>query len=312
MEQPIKTNFNINEIRTYINDFECIKYLLKESNRRKIDSNLYYELLFFKDKFKRWLDSGIEDDFIRLQVVDFYNCISTVLDSVTDAEVTRIYNLHTTSKPLKGYDEIRYKNTNVNFNLGYTRQKLTRKLYKEIENYGYNIIDWFYEASPFLILMVMVMFIFNMNIATNIVIAIMVLIAMAYNLMLFVLIYDSDRSFYTGKYVIQKPEEYDYIETDEKYDEFRIYDKVWRNQIVAYYKYGNPIYSEQTGKIIAKENEIYNSLINKNVLAKDKFQLLVDIENHFLSTYEPEEEETAESVQKKVDDYLASLDCINL
>lgn len=125
-------NFNLDEVKEYSSDIECIKYLLKECKSREIDSNLYYELVYFQQKFKQWLDSGIDDNLIRLTIDDLLNNLQIVINSVSEDELKTIYSLHNDSVSLKDYDKIRYKENNVNSNLGYVRQLYTDKVYDDM------------------------------------------------------------------------------------------------------------------------------------------------------------------------------------
>lgn len=322
-------NFNLGEVKEYTSDIECIKYLLKECKNRKMDSNLYYELLYFHTKFKHWLEEGIEDNLIRITVEDLMNNLQIILNSVSEDDSRYLYYNHNESVSLKEYDKIRYKETdNINANLGYVRQLYTDEVYDRMSKIS-NLLTYALLFIPlsgvFIFLVSTCASCFLPLLFSDAIIVIMKAILAGigvFEILMFIYILflyfnnliakvDSLESYRTGIYKLQKPKDYKYFYTEEN-SSFYLYDRIWRNEILSYYN-NNYKY-------------IYNLLSDyKNgITYKERFQILVDLELDYVANFERMKESgllksnmiddemkdeivTAEIVEKRVEEYLKYL-----
>lgn len=267
-------NFNLDEVKEYSSDIECIKYLLKECKSRKIDSNLYYELVYFQQKFKQWLDSGIDDNLIRLTIEDLMNNLQIVINSVSEDELKTIYSLHNDSVPLKDYDKIRYKENDVNSNLGYVRQLYTDKVYDNMSKISDLLVSILLFIPLTFVFFVIVQCCVNCFLSSSLLLVLLEICEIIYLLYLYItnmaLKADSLTSYNTGVYNLQKFDEYKYYYTNEE-SNFYLHDRVYRNELLAFYN--------------IKYKNVYELLSSKNGLTyKERFDILVGLELDFISS----------------------------
>lgn len=119
---------NNQEVMELETDIRCLQYLMKYLKENKIDVNIYYELVFYKLKLEKWYAKGINETFVKDEVISLLNVLDMFFSSFTEDKLKKLLSNNKRYLNLESFDKLKYKN-NQNF-----------KGYVEVIRENFNVI----------------------------------------------------------------------------------------------------------------------------------------------------------------------------
>lgn len=90
-------------------DIECLKYLMKYVKNGKIDSNIYYELVYYQLKFKNWKLQSFECILIENEIDSLLNSLAVFFSSFTENKIRNMIENNFHYLDLDSFDKLKYK-----------------------------------------------------------------------------------------------------------------------------------------------------------------------------------------------------------
>lgn len=90
-------------------DIKCLKYLMKYVKNGKIDSNIYYELVFYQLKFQNWKLQSFESILIENEIDTLLNSLDVFFSSFTENKIRNMIENNSHYLDLDSFDKLKYK-----------------------------------------------------------------------------------------------------------------------------------------------------------------------------------------------------------
>lgn len=246
-------DFNIQEVKEFSNDIKCIQYILKECCKRNIDSNLYYELVYFYAKFSLWIEAGIKDNLVRLSVEETLESLKTFIDRYDDNVIDDVLKNHNKATPLMEYEKNLRNIKKPGLNYYWHRSMYAKSLDNKTQKY------WNYYGS---FVLFNIAFVFNLVYDFFKFILLFLILFEIFSYVSNVLIYrvDSYISYYTNNYILQPITDYEfYYKADEK-NVYYFCDKVYMGEVIIKKDSSNLLDNMTKFKISSKDRYLLYSL----------------------------------------------------
>lgn len=90
-------------------DIKCLKFLMKYVKDGKIDSNIYYELVFYQLKLKDWKLQSFESILIKNEIDSLLNSLDVFFSSFTESKIRNMIENNYNYLDLDSFDKLKYK-----------------------------------------------------------------------------------------------------------------------------------------------------------------------------------------------------------